>query len=155
MPAIRLSEARCRALVISCSDFRFISAQRQARLVLGLENAYDLVARPGGVRQIVLPTSEAARQTMDEEIALLHKLHEFDRILLMNHMNCGMYQDLASPEDERRVHAEHLAAARGVLEARLPGLAIESYLSVVENDTVNVVAMDPGAEAKLRAARQG
>lgn len=153
MPAIRLSEARCRALVISCSDFRFISAQRQARLVLGLENAYDLVARPGGVRQIVLPTSEAARQTMHEEIALLHQLHGFDRILLMNHMNCGMYQDLASPEDERRVHSEHLAAAHDTLAERFPGLSIETYLSVVEDDTVKVVAMDPEAEEKLRAAR--
>jgi len=152
MPAIRLSEARCRALVISCSDFRFISAQRQARLVLGLENAYDLVARPGGVRQVVLPTSEAARQTMEEEIALLHRLHGFERILLMNHMNCGMYQDLGA-EDERRVHAEHLAAARQILAERFPGLAVETYLSIVEDDTVRVVAMDPGAEEKLRAAR--
>ena len=63
---IKLSKARCRALVISCSDFRFVSVQRQARIDLGLNNAYDLIARPGGVRQIVLPTSEAARQTMDE-----------------------------------------------------------------------------------------
>lgn len=153
MPAIRLSEAQCRALVISCSDFRFISAQRQARLVLGLENAYDLIARPGGVRQVVLPTSEAARQTMEEEIALLHKLHDFDRILLMNHMNCGMYQDLASAEDERRVHIEHLAEAKQLLEQRFPGLVIETYLSVVEDDTVKVVAMDPGSEARLQAAR--
>ena len=78
---IKLSKARCRALVISCSDFRFVSAQRQARLDLGLNNAYDLIARPGGVRQIVLPTSEAARQTMEEEIQLLHDLHHFGRIL--------------------------------------------------------------------------
>jgi hypothetical protein len=152
MPAIRLSTARCDALVISCSDFRFISAQRQARLVLGLENAYDLVARPGGVRQIVLPTSEAARATMEEEIALLYDLHRFERILLMNHMNCGMYQDLAAA-DEMRVHKEHLAAAREILARRFPGLAIETYLSVVEEDTVKVLGMDPEAEAKLQAAR--
>lgn len=142
MNRIKLSEANCRALVISCSDFRFVSAQRQARLDLGLENAYDLVARPGGVRQIVLPTSEAARVTMEEEIALLHKLHEFDRILLMNHMNCGMYQDLATPQIEESVHREHLAQARELLSKRFPGLSIETYLSVIVDDGVDVITVD-------------
>lgn len=141
MNRIKLSEANCRALVISCSDFRFVSAQRQARLDLGLENAYDLVARPGGVRQIVLPTSEAARVTMEEEIALLYDLHDFQRILLMNHMNCGMYQDLASSQIEESVHREHLGAAREILAARYPGLAIETYLSTIVGDGVEVVTI--------------
>ncbi|MGB4862168.1 MAG: hypothetical protein WBO97_06890 [Tepidiformaceae bacterium] len=141
MNRIKLSEANCRALVISCSDFRFVSAQRQARLDLGLENAYDLVARPGGVRQIVLPTSEAARVTMEEEIALLYDLHDFQRILLMNHMNCGMYQDLSSPQVEESVHREHLAAAREILAKRFPGLAIETYLSTIVGDGVEVVTI--------------
>ena len=139
MERFRLSEARCQALVISCSDFRFVSAQRQARLDLGLENAYDLIARPGGVRQIVHPTSEAARQTMDEEIRLLHGLHGFGRVLLMNHMNCGGYQDLTTPDREEALHREHLAAARAILEVRFPELEIETYLSLIVDDGVEVV----------------
>ncbi|MGE0601721.1 MAG: hypothetical protein AB7N24_00675 [Dehalococcoidia bacterium] len=142
MNRIKLSEANCRALVISCSDFRFVSAQRQARLDFGLENAYDLVARPGGVRQIVLPTSKAAQVTMEEEIALLYKLHDFQRILLMNHMNCGMYQDLATPEIEEAVHREHLAKARAILAERYPGLGIETYLSTIVDDSVEVVTIE-------------
>lgn len=148
---IKLSKARCRALVISCSDFRFVSAQRQARLDLGLNNAYDLIARPGGVRQIVLPTSEAARQTMEEEIQLLHDLHHFGRILLMNHMTCGLYQDLASRRKEEAVHREHLAAARSILGERFLGLEIETYLSVIEGDGVRVVPIE-GARPKRRLA---
>ena len=139
MEPFRLSEARCRALVISCSDFRFVSAQRQARLDLGLENAYDLIARPGGVRQIVLPTSEAARQTMDEEIRLLHRLHDFERILLMNHMNCGAYQDLAKPDEEEALHRKHLEHAKELLGERFPGLQIETYLSLIVDDSAEVV----------------
>ena len=147
---IKLSKARCRALVISCSDFRFVSAQRQARLDLGLENAYDLIARPGGVRQIVLPTSEAARKTMEEEIALLYELHHFRRILLMNHMTCGMYRDLSSRGLEEEVHREHLAEARRILQARFPGLSVETYLSVIVGDGVEVVAIEPAGKARLR-----
>lgn len=142
MDAVHLSKARCRALVISCSDFRFISAQRQARLDLGLANAYDLIARPGGVRQMVQPTSEAARQTMEEEIALLYDLHRFRRVLLMNHMNCGMYRDLAKRRLEEAVHREHLDRARTLLLMRFPGLAIERYLSVIGKQGVEVVRIE-------------
>ncbi|MEO8539313.1 MAG: hypothetical protein ABI577_06190 [bacterium] len=149
---IRLSKARCRALVISCSDFRFVSAQRQARLDLGLENAYDLIARPGGVRQIVFPTSEAARVTMEEEIGLLYELHGFRRIVLMNHMTCGMYRDLSSRRQEEEVHREHLAQARTILRARFPGLAVETYLSVIVGDGVEVIAIDPATPASGRRA---
>lgn len=148
--AIKLSKARCRALVISCSDFRFVSVQRQARVDLGLNNAYDLIARPGGVRQIVLPTSEAARQTMDEEMQLLYQLHGFQRILLMNHMNCGMYADLAARGHEEDLHREHLSRARELLMERFPGLEVETYLSVIDGDGVRVLPLEGGK--KLRRA---
>ena len=149
---IKLSKARCRALVISCSDFRFVSVQRQARIDLGLNNAYDLIARPGGVRQIVLPTSEAARQTMDEEIRLLFALHGFQRILLMNHMTCGMYQDLATRRQEEEVHREHLSRARHILAERFPGLEIETYLSVIDGDGVRVLPLEGGKKLRRAAA---
>lgn len=147
MNAIQLSQARCRALVISCSDFRFISAQRQARLDLGLENAYDLIARPGGVRQLVLPTSEAAQQTMTEEIDLLRQLHDFQRIVLMNHMQCGMYQDISTPESEADIHREHLHRAHDLLRERYPGLTVETYLSIIGEAGVEVLRLEhtPGS----------
>ena len=141
MNAVQLSRARCRALVISCSDFRFISAQRQARLDLGLENAYDLIARPGGVRQIVLPTSEAARQTMVEEIELLRQLHSFQRIVLMNHMECGLYKDISTRTTEAQVHREHLRQAHDLLHERYPDLTVETYLSVIGPAGVEVVRL--------------
>ena len=140
--AVQLSRARCRALVISCSDFRFISAQRQARLDLGLENSYDLIARPGGVRQIVLPTSEAARETMLEEIDLLRSLHHFPRILLMNHMNCAMYKDISTRANETATHHAHLRLAHDILHERYPKLTIETYLSLIGNAGVEVVRLE-------------
>ena len=140
--ALQLSRARCRALVISCSDFRFISAQRQARLDLGLEHGYDLIARPGGVRQLVLPTSDAAQQTMDEEIDLLRELHHFQRILLMNHMTCGLYQDITTKATEAAVHRDHLHQAHDILHSRYPELTVETYLSVIGANGVEVLALE-------------
>lgn len=155
MKQFNLSNAVCRALVISCSDFRFVSAQRQARLDLGLENAYDLLARPGGVRQLVQPLSEAGRETIYEEIALLHRLHGFERILLMNHMTCGAYADVWESGREAEVHKEHLLRAKEILQGRYPGMSVEPYLSVIIDDSAVVTAVDDHARALLEAAAGG
>ena len=77
----------------------------------------------------------------DEEIALLYDLHGFKRVLLMNHMTCGMYRDLASRRKEEEVHREHLAAAKAILQERFPELSVETYLSVIVGDTVEVVTV--------------
>ncbi len=153
MKRFSLANAKCRALVISCSDFRFVSAQRQARLDLGLENAYDLLARPGGVRQIVKPLSPAGRETIYEEIDLLHRLHGFDRILLMNHMTCGAYADVWDTGREEDVHRDHLLRAKEILQERYPQMSIEPYLSVITDDSAVVTAVDDHARALLEAAR--
>lgn len=149
MDRIKISEAKCRALVISCSDFRFVAAQREARVALGLNNAYDLVARPGGVRSLVDPVSEAANVTMHEEIRLLHQLHGFERILLMNHMNCGAYASLTTPENEEALHRAHLAEAKRILHEAFPGLTVEPYLSVIVDDSVEVVPVDEEARQHM------
>lgn len=153
MPRFTLSDAKCRALVISCSDFRFVSAQRQARLDMGLDNAYDLLARPGGVRQLVQPLSEAGRETIYEEIDLLHGLHGFDRILLMNHVTCGAYKDSWATGREEETHKKHLLQAKEILQARYPELSVEPYLSVIIDDLAVVTAVDEHAQEVLEAAR--
>ena len=149
MDRIKISEANCRALVISCSDFRFIAAQREARVALGLNNAYDLVARPGGIRALVAPASEAANVTMREEIRLLYELHDFERILLMNHVNCGAYRQLVGEEDEAALHRKHLLEAKRILHEEYPGLTVEPYLSVIVDDSVEVVPVDDEAREHM------
>ena len=142
MASIQLSKARCRALVISCSDFRFISAQRQIRLDLGLENAYDLLARPGGVFSLVRSTSKIARESMLEEIHLLRSLHHFQSILLMNHVTCGAYRDLARGSREIAMHREDLLRATAMLKEYYLGMRVTAYLSTIVDDSVKVVPVE-------------
>jgi carbonic anhydrase len=139
MDDIKLSKARCRALVVSCSDYRFISAQRQIRLDLGLDHAYDLLARPGGVFSLVRPATKTARRSMLDEIDMLHALHGFREILLMNHVTCGAYRSLARGKAELLMHQQDLLAAKTMLHKRYPRLAITPYLSTIVEDSVHVV----------------
>ena len=129
----------CSALLLTCSDFRFKSGERAFAEAAGLRDDYDLIARPGAIRQLVAPTSEAARETLREEIALMSKLHAFTRVLMCNHMTCGAYRDLvAGGEDERALHARHLAAAAPEVERLCPGAHAESYVVEVAGGEVRV-----------------
>jgi len=134
-----VERSTCKALIITCSDFRFIGAARQFALQQQLEDDYDLIARPGAIRSLVQPRNEAARTTMEEEIRLLWSLHRFTRILAVNHRSCRAYDDLCTPATERDVHSEHLRRARRVLADAYPGISAEVYLADIEHGRIEIV----------------
>ena len=81
--SLLFERATCSALVITCSDFRFKSCERAFAEAAGLDDDYDLIARPGAIRSLVLPRNAAARESMEEEILLLWRLHRFTRVLMV------------------------------------------------------------------------
>jgi hypothetical protein len=116
----------CSALVITCSDFRFKSAERALVEAAGLRDDYDLIARPGSSRPLAEPSDRTAG--MLREIRLLHDLHAFSRALLVHHISCAAYADLTAGHDERAIHREHLRAAAAALEREFGDLSVEPYL---------------------------
>lgn len=120
--------ATCSALVITCSDYRFKSAEHALVETAGLRDDYDLIARPGAIRSLVLPRNAAARESMEGEIRLLWRLHRFTRVLMLNHLSCRAYDDIANEQDERDIHTAHLVAAAPVVERMLDGVRAEAYL---------------------------
>ncbi len=118
----------CSALVITCSDFRFKTAERLLADASDLQDDYDLIARPGAIRSLVAPRNDAARESMEEEILLLHRLHAFTRVLMVNHVSCRAYDDLAAADDERAIHAGHLRTAGAFIEQQYAQLKAEAYL---------------------------
>lgn len=128
MTSALFARDRCSALVITCSDFRFKSAERAFTEQAALTGDYDLIARPGAIRSLAQPRNTAARDTMLEEIRLLWSLHHFSRVLMLNHVSCRAYDDLATPRNEVAIHTDHLSRAKPLIEAMVEGVRAESYL---------------------------
>jgi hypothetical protein len=128
----------CSALVITCSDFRFKRVERAFAAGAGIGDDYDLIARPGAIRSLVAPRSAAARESMEEEIRLLWTLHRFARVLMVNHLSCRAYDDLATSANEREVHAAHLAAAGPAIEGRFQGVTAEAHLVALIDGVLRV-----------------
>jgi hypothetical protein len=132
----------CSALVITCSDFRFKSVERAFVEAAGLNDDYDLIARPGSIRSLVAPRSAASRDSMQEEILMLWKLHGFTRVLTVNHLSCRAYDDLVREEAGRGVHLAHLQAAGAEIERLFPGVTAEAYLIGVVDGVLRVDVCD-------------
>ena len=126
----------CAALVITCSDFRFKRAEQAFVEAAGLGDDYDLIARPGAVRSLVLPRDEAARTSMQDEIRLLWRVHAFTRVLIVQHLSCRAYDDLAQRGNEREIQAQHMAAAAVIVEEMLSGVRVEAYIAEPGGDGV-------------------
>jgi carbonic anhydrase len=122
-----LDRSRCTALVITCSDFRFKTTEREFAASLGLTDDYDLIARPGSVRSLVQPRSPAAHDSMVEEVKLLASLHDVRRVVLVNHASCRAYDDITDEDHETAVHSDHLTRAIGAVQELLPDVEVDAH----------------------------
>lgn len=75
---------------------------------------------------------------------MLWTLHRFTRVLMLNHMSCRAYDDLASGERQRDVHLEHLQTAAEAIERRYKGLKAEAYLITIAGGAPRVVSLTGG-----------
>lgn len=132
---------RCSTLLITCSDFRFKSAER-AFATQSFPDDYDLIARPGGIRSLVAPRTPAARDTLQAEIDLLWSVHGFTRVIMLNHISCRAYDDLATEQNEIAIHTDHLTKACTVVEQRLSGVRAEPYLVQLVQGELRALPID-------------
>lgn len=151
--AALFTRSTCSALLITCSDFRFKRAERTFTEQAGLSDDYDLIARPGAIRALVAPRDEASRQTLHDEIALLHRLHGFTRILMLNHSSCRAYDDLVAGGEERAIHFAHLAAAGKTLAQSFPESTPEAWFVAMDGTELRVMPVVPPGGAGVRAAQ--
>jgi hypothetical protein len=143
-----IERSTCSALIITCSDFRFKTVEREIAVRAGVTDDYDLIARPGAIRSLVQPRSEAARTTLEDEMRLLWGVHAFTRVIMLHHVSCRAYDDLTAVDDEIAVHQRHLAAAIPIVEAMLPGVTAEPFVVESADSVVGPRAMRslrPGA----------
>jgi hypothetical protein len=142
-----IERATCSALIITCSDFRFKSAERAFAEGAGLTDDYDLIARPGAIRALVAPRTTAARHSLREDMRLLWSIHHFSRVLMVHHVSCAAYADLTAGKDEITVHTAHLLRARGIVEDALSGVRAEPYIVQLADGVLQAKAVEADPES--------
>ena len=109
-----MAEHVCQAVVVHCMDARLqkpINDWLQRRFSL---SDYDRVSLAGGVFEL---------ETILKQVQISHTRHQTSKVILVNHENCGAYEDDNSPER----HAADLRKAEQHIKAILPEMEVELY----------------------------
>ncbi len=112
---------KCKALVISCIDFRFQSKVREYALDKGLEDNYDLIAVAGAIKSI------EEDDFLMEQIDISYRLHGIEEIHILSHEDCGAYggsDSFSSQEDEYNTYTSDQNKAEQIILSKYPNLKV-------------------------------
>src|SRR3989344_2172283 len=130
----------CQALVLTCIDFRFNQQVITELRRRGIE-AFDLKCDAGGVKYLIALDKPAVRDWIMENIEIARRLHHVERIVLINHYDCGAYGGNAtwsSDEEQFEHHAAELTEAKRFLSDKLPGIQTLAFFAEMNQNTVSL-----------------
>ena len=113
-----MEKHRCKAIVVTCIDFRFqqyIEAWEKENLS---EYSFDKVALAGAIFDFF---------TVIKQIDASHKLHGVKKVVLINHEDCGAYGQLGTYQR----HKHDLLEAKKKIGAVFPTIEVTTlYLHI-------------------------
>lgn len=114
---------RCRAVAVTCIDYRFVEPLRRFLHAEGLAGSADLIAWPGGA--VAMSTSDA--DVLMGALTLACSLHDPQEVILVAHHDCGRLGGSGSfPGREAEIAALETAleAASEIVARDFPTLRI-------------------------------
>lgn len=128
-----------KALVLSCIDFRFMTAEQQF-LANILPKQYDWTALAGASLALSGFPHEAELMVFLDQLDLSYKLHSIEKVIILDHEDCGAYSSLIdpnlhqNPEREYQVHTDYLNQAYTMIHHHYPNLTVELYFVTLESE---------------------
>lgn len=122
------------ALVLNCMDHRLLSAVSHYLEGRGLYGRYDQISLAGAAVGIMSDPGSPWAETFWAHVALARDLHGVQRIIVIDHRDCGackafVGQDCAGDRDrELTIHMKLMEDLADEIRTREPGLAIELLL---------------------------
>lgn len=114
---VDLHKKKSDALVIHCADPRFQKAYRHVIDQLG--KYHDLMVAPGASKAVVDDNKFIGN------IKLLHSLHHFESVHIMDHIHCGAFGEI---EDELKAHSDTLHRAADAISGALENIKVHIHL---------------------------
>lgn len=130
---------KAKALFLSCIDFRFIDTT--IRLLEGEEQCqcFDSFCLAGCC--LGSNTFTKWRDVFKQHVVIAESLHHIDKIIFIEHMDCGAYKLIygeITREEERALHIKNVREAYQKFKLIYPKLAFSAFLINVDNSTEKI-----------------
>lgn len=122
------------ALLLSCMDYRLIDDTERYMAGRGLKDKYDQVILAGASLGALTDKYPAWNKTFWEHLDVAIQLHHIQKVILMDHRDCGAYKVILgedfgkNPANEKNVHAQKLRELGGRVKKQHPKLTVELLL---------------------------
>lgn len=133
------------ALLLSCMDYRLIDDIVKYMDGRGLTDQYDHIILAGASLGAVTSDFKDWNKTFWEHLKISIDLHDVNRVILMDHRDCGAYKVLLKadfakdPLLEQRIHGKYLRDLEKAVHKNYPKLEVETLLMNLDG-TVQTVA---------------
>ena len=128
------------SIVVSCIDYRFWP--QALPLLKDKYGDFDLIEIAGSSKSLTSPLEEEDKTTLLENIGISIRLHNPQKIILTNHIDCGAYggsKNFKSQEEEIIFHRKELVKAKETVKERFPQLPVETELLILDNGKVKII----------------
>jgi hypothetical protein len=126
---------QAKTLVLSCIDFRFLTAERNFLKIKNLRDEYDWTALAGASLAVTGFPHQSDAEAFWDQLDLSYRLHHINKVIVLDHQDCGAYAIMIDPslskdpERELQVHTDYLNRAYWSIRNRYPDLEIELYFA--------------------------
>jgi carbonic anhydrase len=134
------------ALLLTCMDFRLMDDIERYMSGRGLQNKYDHIILAGASLGSVTDKYPAWNKTFWDHLDISIKLHNIQRVIVIDHRDCGAYklifgaEQMLDPVVEKNTHAANLKKLKDMITVKYPQLQVETLLMAL-NGQVETVAV--------------
>ena len=138
LPA-RAENHQAKALILSCIDYRFLSAERYFLSMKNLGNKYDWTALAGASLAIDGFPHQSDAKAFWDQLEISFRLHQIEKVIIIDHQDCGAYATSIDPnlsqdpDRELQVHTDYLNRAYWSIRQRYPSIDVELYFAKINN----------------------
>jgi hypothetical protein len=129
-----LASGQAEAMLLTCMDFRLMDDIVRYMDRRKLTDKYDHVILAGASLGAQTDKYPAWGKTFWEHLEVAIQLHHIERVIVMDHRDCGAYkvilgQDFAKdPKAELAVHTQQLKSIEAAIRAKYPKLGVDLLL---------------------------
>lgn len=131
-------------LLVSCVDYRFPDEVADFMQKRGATDKYDHLIVAGGsigVDNLLYPS---LKESFIVQMALLKQLHNFKRVILLDHRDCGLFKLIHGSEHthnlekERELHRHHLNHVKHLILKEYPDISVEMLLMATDGSVITI-----------------
>lgn len=128
------------AVALFCIDFRFKDATLKFLSQELKLSRVDFIVLAGASKTIADPSDLAHKKTALDQLEISARLHHINKIILIDHIDCGAYGGLKKFNNnvnlEKEAHIKNLKKSKNLLAKKFKSIIIELYLANLKNKKI-------------------